>query len=222
MIQITAKIARRGISEFNCFNRSFIFSVRMSLIWALILEIPGWTSLNAVYLHGMTNKTPDAAGSRADCTLSRQLSQHRTLPVTAMPSCVLQHAFNIGQQWSVASGEKRRLLARPLRRLDFEGESPGEIGWPHYWEFESDRLLSSLFFISSPKNSHKDVLMAQESHENIQTQHWEETLACLPHTLLTCIVYSFLQSMLFFPLEMSEVASCISSFNSALTYMVGT
>lgn len=76
----------------------------------------------------MTNKTPDAVGSTADCTLSGQLSQHHTLPVTAVPSRVLQHAFNIGQQWSVASGEKRRLLARPLRRLDFEGESPGEIG----------------------------------------------------------------------------------------------
>lgn len=65
----------------------------------------------------------------------------------------------------------------------------------------------------SYKNSNKDVLMSQKSHENIYRQHWEEVLVCLLH------MYNLgISSMQFFPLEMSEVISYISSFNTALTY----
>lgn len=81
------------------------------------------------------------------------------------------------------------------RRLDFERESPGEIRWPHYGEFESGRLLPSLLIMSC-KKKHKDILTSQESHENIHTEQWEESRAYLPHTLLTCVIYSFLPSML--------------------------
>ena len=152
----------------------------MSLIWALILEIPGWASLNAVYLHWMTKKTPSAVRSTAACTLRRQLSQHRTWPVTAMPSRVLQHVFNIAQQRSVASGEKT--ASKTPEKAGFWGRKPRGNRVTHYWKFDSDRFLPSPFLIMRHQNSHKDVLMPQESPKNIHTQHWEEALACLPHT----------------------------------------
>lgn len=127
-------------------------------------------------------------------------------PATAIPSHVLQHVFSTRQQRSTARTEH---ASKTPEMAGFGGRTPrGSRVTPvlRTWIRKASTLL-----IMSPKR------LPQESPENINTQHWEGGLACLPDTLLTRIIYLFLQSVVFFPLEMSEVASGISTFNSALT-----